>query len=40
MRYPVQDEFAIAFVNALYENLLKPRLPVYLAAALGDGGGG
>ena len=33
MRYPVQDEFAIAFVNALYENLLSSRLPVDLAAA-------
>jgi hypothetical protein len=33
MRYPVQDEFAIAFGDAFYEHLLSRRQPVEVAVA-------
>src|SRR6202034_1789308 len=33
MRYPVTDEFAIAFTDVLYDQLLSRRQPVDIAAA-------
>lgn len=33
MRYPVQDEFAIAFIDAFYRNLISRRQPVDIATA-------